>query len=85
MLKMIEKRIAENDPQGHFFVGKAASLADFVLFQFGYDHFLRPDMKNRFEAVLRDNAPIFYQFVLYFKDSNPRLRTYLAQRVEKAF
>jgi len=85
MLKMIEKRLVENNSGNHFFVGNAVSLADFVMFQFGYDHFLRPNLKTQFEGVLRDNAPNFYQFVLYFKDSNENLRNYLATRTEKAF
>lgn len=84
MLKMIEKRLVENNSGNHFFVGHAVSLADFVMFQFGYDHFLRPNLKH-FEGVLRDNAPNFYEFVLYFKDSNENLRNYLAARAEKAF
>jgi len=55
-----------------------------VMFQFGYDHFLRANLKQ-YESVLSDNAPNFYQFVLYFKDSNENLRNYLAARAEKAF
>jgi len=85
MLKMIEKRLVENNSGNHFFVGNTVSMADFVMFQFGYDHFLRPNMKTQFEGVLRDNAPNFYQFVLYFKESNPSVRSYLATRAEKSF
>lgn len=84
-LRLIEKRLLDNSREGQFFVGSHVTLADFIMFQFGYDHFLRPNLKDRFEHVLRDNAPTFYQFVLRFKDSNAGLRNYLAQRTEKAF
>ena len=85
MLKMVERRLIENGQQGHFFVGSKVTMADFVMFQLGYDHFLRPNLKEKFEAVLRDNAPTFYQFVLHFKESNANLRSYLANRPEKTF
>ena len=85
MLGMIEQRLLKNGTEGRFFVGDQVSMADFVLFQFGYDHFLRPDLRGRFEGVVRDNAPTFYQFLLRFPEGSATLRDYLASRPERAF
>ena len=42
-------------------------------------------MKTQFESVLSSNAPNFYQFVGYFKNSNRSIQSYLDTRTEKAF
>lgn len=84
MLRLIERRIVENN-NPHFFVGNSVTLADFVMFEFGYDYFLRPSLKERYEGMLRDTAPTFYQFVLHFKDSSPTLKSYLEARPERPY
>lgn len=85
MLQRIEARLRSNSPEAQFFVGKGVSMADFVMFQFGYDHFLRPNLRQRFEGVLRQHAPSFHQFLEHFQASSEGLRTYLSARPECSY
>ena len=82
-LRMIEKRLVDNDREGHFFVGRKVSLADFAMFQFGYDFFCRNGKREQFEHVLQSNAPTFHAFVNYFRNSNENLRRYLETRPDR--
>lgn len=82
-LRMIEKRLVDNDREGHFFVGRRVSLADFMMFELGYDYFCRSGMRDRYEHILQSNAPTFHAFVQYFRNANENLRRYLDSRPEK--
>lgn len=81
-LRMIEKRLCDNDPEGRYFVGRRVSLADFIMFELGWDFFCRAERRN-FEPILQSNAPVFMRFVQNFRNSSEGLRRYLDSRPEK--
>jgi glutathione S-transferase len=81
-LRMIEKRLCDNDPDARYFVGRRVSMADFVMFELGWDCFCRAERRS-YESILQSNAPMFLRFVQNFRNSNEGLRRYLDGRPEK--
>jgi len=82
LLRMIEKRLVDNDPESRFFVGRKVSMADFVMFELGWDFFCRAE-RRAYEPILQSNAPMFLRFVQHFRNSNEGMRRYLDNRPEK--
>ncbi|CAG9323559.1 unnamed protein product [Blepharisma stoltei] len=78
-LKIIEKRLNESNTH---LAGDSISHADFVVFEFLYDGFLRPQKAATARSILEANAPRLLQFAETFK-SHPHLAAYLATREER--
>ena len=78
----IESLLAANPTgQGKFFVGSKATMADFVMFEFGYNIFLRP-LNADLGAEFRAKAPKFFTFMDSFKATKPSLATFMNTRDE---
>ncbi|CAG9333864.1 unnamed protein product [Blepharisma stoltei] len=81
-LRIIEKRL--NDSNTHS-AGNTISHADFVLFQFVHDYFLRPQRAEQLRPILEASAPRLIQFAENFKNASHNLSAYLATRAEMQF
>lgn len=84
ILKKIEKRLESNEGGNGLFVGNKITLADFVMFEFAYDMFLRPDLREEYTSMLETNAPKFKAFADRFLDNSESLKNYLATRPERS-
>ena len=82
VFRTIEKRLLSNPRHKRFFVGGQVSMADFSLFEMGYDCFCRPFLREYLENLLREKAPNFHLFIHEFIDSSPTLSAYLRTRPE---
>eukprot|EP00358_Blepharisma_japonicum_P007235 CAMPEP_0202944714 /NCGR_PEP_ID=MMETSP1395-20130829/5583_1 /ASSEMBLY_ACC=CAM_ASM_000871 /TAXON_ID=5961 /ORGANISM="Blepharisma japonicum, Strain Stock R1072" /LENGTH=208 /DNA_ID=CAMNT_0049643867 /DNA_START=10 /DNA_END=636 /DNA_ORIENTATION=- len=78
-LRIIEKRLNESNTH---LVGDSLSHADFVVFEFIYDGYLRPQRVATARPLLEASAPRLIQFAENFK-SHPNVAAYLATREER--
>lgn len=81
-LLMLEKRLKRNPGQPQaFFHGKAAGMADFLVFNFLWDNFLSPERKeDRAEAVPQTLVDFTERML-----ANPALRRYLETRPPRPY
>lgn len=81
-LKMIEGRL-QGKKASNFFVGNSVSLADFVVFEYVYDSFMRPSVRDERLKMLEDAAPKLKDYAENFLDKSRELKEYLKNRPEK--
>ncbi|OMJ86840.1 hypothetical protein SteCoe_11545 [Stentor coeruleus] len=79
-LEKIEHRLCQNQGGNGWFVGNAVSLADFEVFHFVHDVFLRNEMKGNYEHILTDKAPKLKAWAHRLLASSQSLKTYLETR-----
>lgn len=82
---MLESLLSANVAgKGRHFVGTKATMADFVMFEFGFNAFLRPQMEElgrKFEAI----SPLFFAFLKSFREEKESLRVYMSEPKDKPF
>ena len=83
-LQKIEKRLEANNGGNGFFVGDRVTMADFVMFEFAYDMFLRPSMREHMLEMIETHAPKLKAFAERFIELSEGLKNYLAARPERA-
>lgn len=83
-LQKIEKRLEANNGGNGFFVGDRVTMADFVMFEFAYDMFLRPGVRDHRLEVIETHAPKLKAFSERFIELSEGLKNYLATRPERA-
>lgn len=82
---MLEALLADNAAgQGRYFVGEKATMADFVMFEFGFNAFQRPQM-SELEVKFAPIAPKFFSFLASFKEERESLRIYMNEPKDKPF
>nr|BAD02978.1 glutathione S-transferase [Blepharisma japonicum]BAD98163.1 glutathione S-transferase [Blepharisma japonicum] len=81
-LRIIERRLNESNTHA---AGNSISHADFVLFQFIHDYFLRPLKAEQLRPILEASAPRLIQFADNFKNASHNISAYLATRAESQF
>ena len=81
-LKMIERRLMMNTGS-KYLVGKSVSLADFVVFEFLYDSFMRPNVRDESLKTLENSAPRLKEYAENFLSMSNELKEYLKKRPEK--
>nr|BAD98162.1 glutathione S-transferase [Blepharisma japonicum]BAD98164.1 glutathione S-transferase [Blepharisma japonicum] len=81
-LRILERRL---NPSNTHSVGNSISHADFVLFQFIHDYFLRPLKAEQLRPILEASAPRLIQFADNFKNASHNISAYLATRAESQF
>jgi len=82
---MLESLLAANPAgQGKYFVGAQASMADFAMFEFGFDAFQRPQM-DELGAKFAEIAPKFFAFLKSFREERESLRVYMSEPKDKPF
>ena len=80
-LRLLNARVNEH----HLFVGDRPQHADWAVFEFLEDGFLRPKHAELRRPLIEANAPKLIEFVEHFKSNNPRLVEYLASRPDCEF
>lgn len=80
---MIERLLEANGAgQGKYFVGSTVTMADFVMFEFGFDAFQRSQMEDlgvKFAPI----APKFFAFLATFKEQKQSLKRYMSEHNDK--
>lgn len=80
---MIEKLLETNVVgQGKHFVGSSTTMADFAMFEFGFDAFQRSqmaDLGDKFTTI----APKFFVFLRSFGEERQSLRRYMSEPKDK--
>ena len=80
---MIERLLEANGAgQGKYFVGSTVTMADFVMFEFGFDAFQRSQMEDlgvKFAPI----APKFFAFLASFKEQKQSLKRYMSEHNDK--
>jgi glutathione S-transferase len=84
VLKAIEKKYIDNGETGHF-VGNSPTVADFDIFIFLHDQFIRNQVKETMLPILTEAAPKLLEFVEAFKNSSANLANYINTRPERKF
>ena len=80
-LTRLNARVNEHN----YFVGDRPQHADWAIFEFIYDVFLRAKYVDQNKPLLEAHAPKLLTFAENFKNSNERLNAYLATRPECEF
>lgn len=80
-LKKLNDRVNEHG----FFVGNSPQHADWAVFEFIWDGFLRPGKAAEGRPLLEAHAPKLIAFAENFKNSNQRLSDYLSSRPEREY
>ena len=80
-LNHFNKRVNEHN----FLVGSTPQHADWALFEFLWDAFLRPEKIEKSRALFEAAAPKLLQFTEHFRTHNENLANYLATRPDKPF
>ena len=81
-LKMIEKRLIMNKGS-HYLVGNSVTLADFVVFEFLYELFMRPSVRDEHLMKLKFAAPRLMDYADNFLEMSKELKEYLKNRPER--
>lgn len=81
-LKLIENRL---NPENTFLVNGMLSHADFVIFEFLYDYFLRPLKAHSMRQLLEKSSLRLLEFSEKFLKNDPKLLEYITNREEKPF
>lgn len=80
---MIERLLEANAAgQGKYFVGSTVTMADFAMFEFGFDAFQRSQMADlgaKFALI----APKFFAFLSSFKEQKQSLKRYMSEPKDK--
>ena len=80
---MIEKLLEVNaEGQGKHFVGSSTTMADFAMFEFGFDAFQRSQMAD-LGAKFAPIAPKFFAFLRSFGEERESLRRYMSEPKDK--
>ncbi|CAG9318814.1 unnamed protein product [Blepharisma stoltei] len=78
-IQKLERRLNQNNSH---IVGDEISHADFVVFQWTYDYFLRKNKVATMRPVLEGSSPRLLRYCESFKRSSPNLSAYLDSRVD---
>jgi len=79
-LQMFEKRLESNNGGTGYFVGNSPTVADFEIFQFMWDMFLRAERSGKYGHYFDQNAPKLKAFCERFLNSSPSLKSYVDSR-----
>ena len=80
-LRLLNARVNEH----HHFVGDAPQHADWAVFEFLEDGFLREKHAEKRRPLIEAHAPKLVEFVEHFKETYPRVVEYLATRPDCEF
>ena len=78
-IQKIESRLVRNNGGDGWFVGNSVTRADLEIFELLWDGILRPELKDKFGALI-DGIPKLKEFVQRFLDSSPTLKAYIDAR-----
>jgi glutathione S-transferase len=82
---MLEALLTDNEAgQGKYFVGDHATMADFVMFEFGFNAFQRPQM-NELGVKFAPISPKFFAFLKSFREERESLRVYMSEPKDKPY
>lgn len=84
-LEKIQGRLENNKYSNKFFVGIYPTLADFEIFCFIFNAFMRNEVKEKREKVLDDYAPKVKEWALRFMTLSPKLQSYVDYRQSRPF
>ena len=76
-------RLSARINEQHYFVNDRPQHADWVIFQFIHDAFLRTKYIDQNKPLLEAHAPKILAFAEHFRNSNARLDAYLTSRPER--
>jgi glutathione S-transferase len=82
-LQLLQKRY--NDHGGQYFVGNQITMADFCVFEFVYDYFMRASKREAELPGLTAVAPRLVEYVDSFLKQSANLQAYLQSRPELPF
>jgi glutathione S-transferase len=75
-LRHLNGRVNEHN----FFVGSTPQHADWAIFEFLWDGFLRPEKIEKVRALFEAHAPKLLRFTEHFRNHNQNLANYLSTR-----
>lgn len=82
---MIESQLQSNPQgQGRYFFGNHVSMADFIMFDLGFNFFLRPKMQD-LGLEFQFEAPRFFAFLRSFPDTDEDFSRYMSLPKDLAF
>ncbi|CAG9335325.1 unnamed protein product [Blepharisma stoltei] len=84
-LRRFEARLSKNNEGKDCFVGKRLTVADFIVFQFMWDYFLKPGKAEIYRLMVEQCAPTLMEWTYRFLDSSPELISYIESRDQFIF
>jgi len=84
-LPLIEAQLQANPSgQGRYFLGSHVSIADFIMFEMGFNFFLRPQMMD-LGLEFQFEAPRYFAFLREFPQTDAEFAEYMKLPKELAF
>jgi len=84
-LPLIESQLQANPQgQGRYFLGSHVSMADFIMFEMGFNYFLRPQMRE-LGLEFQFEAPRYFSFLREFPQTDEEFAEYMRLPKELPF